>query len=298
MTRMGIVARGACIGLALSLVAACGGADSAPIAGGGGSGGGPTSTPTPTPTSGVSFANSPFGLGQTTPQQFAVLGSNVAARDTDWGLSPDPSRLDTAFPFGIRVVTPDDFRLSIGSLGEGTMTLNGASGIDQNGKITLLGFNALGGIGTLVILLDADGAPLKSVASGYWSKMVRPADPYPYDSVVFLYGIPTPAEALPQTGGADYRSIQSGLVLHVDFETRAVTGTAAGENGTTYALRNVLLSADRTTYTGEVVSADGNVAGVIDGRFAGTGAAEMMVRINYTVPEGHAAALIGLSRVS
>jgi hypothetical protein len=288
--------------LALASLAGCGGED-APRPGGSPASTAPTPTPTPTPTPATTTANqfsigkSPFSLGQTAPFSYAVLGFSVAGADGAWDYVIDPSSLDTTIALGFRLAAPDDLRLSIGNLGEASIQPNGGGGISHTGEIQNLGFNALGGSGSLNVQYGPKARVLANVANVFWARLARSSGNYPSDLVNLIYGVPTASASVPGSGTFTYASCCDSVSASIDvnFNSGAMIGSIPLDEKEQIALKDVVIGSDRSTFSGSVVT-PGGAKGTIEGRFAGPAAEDIMARVIYPVSGGRSAMLIGFTR--
>lgn len=291
-------AKGIIAATVLVALAGCGG-------GGGSSSGpapgpvasGPAPSPTPVPAPGAfSIAQSPFGLQQTQATQFHVLGIAFRATGGAWEDVADPATFDGAQPLGVRLVTTSDLRLAIGGLGEATMVPNGGGGVSPDGKIVALSFNAFGGSGSLSVLYGPEVIPLSSTAFLSHSRVSRASnDPFPLDNIMLVYGVPTPAAAVPSAGVERYGGPSATDAVEIDFATGRVTGQLQTEGGAIDIVDASLLP-DRTGFAGRVRGGGGQIDAAIEARFTGAGAREIMYRWIHPLRSGKPAGVGALLR--
>lgn len=245
----------------------------------------------PAPTPAPKFDTLPFALGQPGGYAFAVLGYKVASQAGPWENIPDPATFDTSVPIGFSHSGSGNFRLSIGGLGEGPVLPNGGGGITNPGNRTVqFGFNALGGSGSISEANDFAARPLTSTAQGYLSVTARPNQVLFADDYAFVYGVPTPASAVPTSGNAEYRTCCDGsfIGLRIDFADGILRVSSPVEG---LVFTDVRLGADRSTFAGQFTSPDGS--GTVEGRMTGPDGREMMMRLH--VP-GKSVQLVALRR--
>lgn len=243
----------------------------------------PTPAPTPTPTQAA------FGtLGQTSSQSYAVLSYSFGGTQGGFGINPDPTSFAVSNDLGLRLAAPSDLFLSVASLGEGKMVPNGASGTNSNLGLTLQGYNVLNGSVTLQLELGPGGnSTLKSTARGYWEGLDQPGATNPYRAFDFVYGIPTSAGAIPQTGTIAYSSFDKPVVT-IDFASKLISGSiTTGEEKApiTYVMSDGILAADGTfhaTLRASGISRDG----LIEGRLTGDAGQELMLRLTLPQADG------------
>jgi len=277
------------------LLAGCGGGES------GNSGAAPSAsgpTPTPTTTGGLpnNLSQTPFLFGQSTPQQFTVFGFMVAAQGGAWEDVPDPASLNDTIDLGARMPAANSLALRIGSYGEGTITLNGGGGYSQSG-VTQIGFNVLGGSGSLAVAYGPSSQPLASVAIGSWTRVARNSGEFPLDQVSFVYGLPAVASQVPAAGIREYVSAEGAPGVTIDFASRAVTGNIKLADKS-YAFADCTLPSGQTGLSCRLVPADGSAEGRLDVQLAGTGARELLGRAVVAAAAGKAEVLLALGSKS
>lgn len=256
----------------------------------------PTPTPAPAPVPPpFTFERSPFLLQQSAPISFAVLGYSFRSASGGFDNIADPASIDGSTPLGLRLVSRSDVRFALMNV-EGQAMPNGGGGVGVDGQITQLGFNALQGAGSFSLLLGPAGRALTSTALLYWSRVDRPADAYPMQEVILVYGVPTPASEVPGSGVVRYGGSAAQDTVAVDFGAGTVTGSFVADNGSVVTLRGVL-SADRGGFTGPVTSADGQIDTTLEARFTGPGAAEIMYRWVHPLGSRRPARVGGLIRI-
>lgn len=266
---------------AMLLLAACGGEDAA-RPGEPTSGGTPAPTSTPTPPAGT------FGaLGQTQPTSFATLGFSYRERNGPMGGPPVPGTLDLAYSTGLQLRTADLLFLNLPGFGEGPLAGTGGSGTDANGQQNYRSYSFLGGQAFLQsATFGFEGNTplyLRHTGTGGWYGPFDTSSESHFVSY-FVYGVATGPAAMPTRGTAEYEGQSRGTVtLSVDFGARTVAGTFSTGTSSSPALslRNVVFTGDGTTFAGEVVDANGNVVGEVQGRFTGQDASELMVRLTH-----------------
>lgn len=277
------------------VLAGCGGSGSStnnpvPVASG---------TPTPSSTapgpSTSDFSQTPFLLGQSAPQQFAVFGFLVAARGGPWEDVTDPSSLDDAIDIGFRIPTPDKLSLRVGSYGEGTLVRNGANGTSPSFGLVQLGFDVLQGTGSLNVAFGPDGRPLTSVAVGFWQRIARNTGEFPFDDVSFVYGVPTAPAGVPATGTVDYATAEAGQAISIDFASRSVTGSIPLAEGT-YTITDCSLAAGQSAFSCRLVPGNGSAEGRIDAQLAGPDARELVGKASVSTATGKVAVLLAMGR--
>lgn len=278
-----------CTAMALA-IAGCGGS------GGGsppGDGGGviitppPTSTPAPPPPQ----ATPAFGaLGQTTTQSFAVLGFTYGGQETGFGINPDLSSYDPKAAIGLRLVAPSQLVLTIAGVGEGPLGGSLSTGTDTKGRLVLVGYSIFGGGAALQLAnIGVPDSYLSSTGLGSWEGPSPPGARHPFSGAMFVYGVPTAPQDVPQGGTAifDTTDLQT---LSVDFTARTVSGTikvsVSASETKLYSLRDVVLSADGTQFSGRLTTGDPALEGSFEGRFTGPLAREMMVRYHFPSANG------------
>ena len=202
---------------------------------------------------------------------------------------------DGAQPLGVRLVTTSDLRLAIGGLGQATMMPNGGGGVSPDG-IVALSFNALGGGGSLSVLYGSEAIPLRSTAFLYYSRVSRASnDPFPLDNIMLVYGVPTPAAAVPSAGVERYGGPSATDAVEIDFATGRVTGQLQTEGGVIDVVDASLLP-DRTGFAGRVRGGGGQIDAAIEARFTGVGAREIMYRWIHPLGSGKPAGVGALLR--
>jgi hypothetical protein len=242
----------------------------------------PPNVPQPTPPA--------FGaLGQTTSQQFAVLGFAFDGADAGFGYTQDTASLDFRSAVGLRLLAPSQLFLTIPSYGEAMLVANGGSGTDGQGRTLSLSYSTLGG-GASLSVADAGGTRgyLQSTGFGSWVSGFRAGLQFPYRVVSFVYGVPTKPGDVPTSGTLIYdSSYPDDQPFTVDFGARTVSGTIlvhTEEDTRTYSIRDVVFTADGTSFQGRLTTGNAALDGSIEGRFNGPAASEMMGR--YQVPSG------------
>jgi hypothetical protein len=251
----------------------------------------PSPTPAPPPSATPTPPASPFGaLGQTQSREFITLGFSYRAADGGLGYSPDPNSYATDRPVGLRYVAQTQrLWLAIGGFGEGIMTPNGSGGFDGQGRTTQLGYSVLSGTVDLGAPSHPGGGYLSSTGWGSWVSQFSGGSAFPYLLVEFVYGVPTSVGNMPQSGTGTYEPFSLAPRLTVDFAARTVTGSITlGEapNATVFTLQDVKFTPDGTGFSGRAVSADPARDAVIDGRFTGPNANEMMARFVVSSNQG------------
>jgi hypothetical protein len=278
--------RDALTGAGLILLAGCGGGGSSPAPAPT-----PSPTPTPTPTPGPSpvLGNPSFGtLGVTTAQAFTTLAHSYRAAEGGWLVVPNRTTFNFAPDFSFRLVPPNDLFLRIATIGEGRLIFNGSGGT-SGGVVTEAGFHVLGGSITLR-RPGVEGSLLDYTMEAYFSRF-EAVTPDPYFVLGFAYGLTTAPNAAPAAGIASYVTSWGGT-LQIDFSARTVSGAIrAAFYGptTTYTLRDTVLNAERTRFSGWLVPGDGAPDSPFEAILTGpTGqefAARVILRSNSAEPD-------------
>jgi hypothetical protein len=234
-----------------------------------------------------------FGaLGQTSSQQFAVLGFAYRGQDAGFGYRPDPTSVEPDVAVALRFLAPSQLLLTIPGLGEGALLPSGASGADFQGRLNYLGYLALGGNSHLTLPL-AKGATTYLTSTGFGSWVSPPENSpqsYPFRLIEFVYGVPTRPDDVPASGSATYESSDANIgPIVVDFAARRVTGTiaAGGTESRAYSIRDVVFTPDGTGFQARLTTGDPTLEGSIDVRFTGTAAIELMGRYRAPGMEGN-----------
>ena len=159
-----------------------------------------------------------------------------------------------------------------------------AGGSVVDGERASAAFKALGGVLWVYRVYRGPNQPFDHVLEAYFTSAPDTARPDPYLMATFAYGTPTAMNALPVAGMFSYTAYAlSERTLTVDFGARTVAGSLDfGNNGVrTYELTDVVLSADRTRFSGRLVPPDGSHEGQIDGLFMGPTGAEVAMRVSF-----------------
>lgn len=283
----GISRRETLAGAGLVLLAGCGGGDSAGSATSVGSAPAPTPTPTPTPPAPPpppppATEVGAFGtLGLNTSQVFATLGNGQRGKGSGWDFIPEPGSVTTRPGHTMRFAAPASLLFSVPGLGEGQLVPRDNSGGFLNGIRTSADFNVLGGIVTLSRAIVVERL-LNYVMLGYFVSAPSANQSQSNLLVEFGYGLRTPANALPSSGTAEYRTTsEAGLSIRANYSDRTVTGTVPFYvNGPTQAseLRDVAISADGTGFSGRLIPPDGSAEGTIEGFFMGPAGEELLAQ--------------------
>jgi len=296
----GIAGRALLIAGLTMAVAGCGGSSG----GGTGSSGSIIQTPAPTPTSTEPPVSGPgvtpptgsasFPLGLTQASDFPTLSWLF---QTNANAEPNPS---DRVEYGYRGGQDWDVRLPGGARSALTVYPT-ETGPDFNGAF----FNSLGGHSLYMLtpgLLNPVMA-LESTSAGYWGWSSFNGATAGRTGGVLAYGVPTLAGDVPATGSARYSlfgfaaarpSGTSGIsrilmfrgTVDVDFSARSFIGDfgARVPNYSLTALPGIFTfaqidaSADRTAFTGRLSPAQDPGDTMVEGRFAGPQARELMMR--------------------
>jgi len=265
------------------LLAGCGGEDStsgtgtigAPL-------GGSTQTPTPTSASPI------FGaLGQTTPQSFTTLSFSLLGQNGPMDIVTDLSTLDRDFIVGLRLDASRKLVMTVGGVGEGTLFENGGRMTGPPCDLLGMGFAAPGGTAWLERGRKNNGDCLSYTATGSWVSTFGTSGNSKFDYKVgyFVYGIPAPSTGIPSAGKATFKAgTYYGVELveiEIDFASRMAVGTIQVGNGSvsdpdTYSLQPVALSADGTSFAGQLIGPDGQSGGEFVGQLTGPHGEEIM----------------------
>lgn len=234
----------------------------------------PAPAPTPTPTAPPPLpAVGSFGtLGATASQAFATLGNSQRGKGGGWDFVAEAGTLTAQTGHTIRFAAPSSLLLMVPGLGEGELVPRDNSGGQLNGERTGALFNVLGGILSLSRPIVA-GRLQQYVMQGYFASAPFANSTQSNLMLEFLYGIPTPPNAVPASGTADYQTIYTEkATFRADYGAKSITGTIPFYvNGPTLAseFRDVTISADGTRFSGRLIPPDGSAEGTIQGIFLG-----------------------------
>lgn len=289
-------------GAGLILLMGCGG-------GGGSSpptGSGPTPMPTPTPTPSPTPSAPPpdigsFGtLGVTTSQSFATLGNSQQGNGSGWDFVGVPGSLSAQPGHAIRFAAPSSLLLMIPGFGEGELVPRGSSDVIFNGELIAAYFDVLNGMLTLSRPVVADRLQ-RYVMQGYFVSDPEAGSTEANLIVAFSYGIPTPPNALPTSGSAQYQTTftESRFSFSADYSSNGITGAVPFYvNGPALVseFRDVIISEDGTGFSGRLIPPDGSAEGTVQGRFMGPTGEEFIAQA--VIRAGQSILLFSGSRTS
>ncbi|MEO6154068.1 MAG: hypothetical protein ABIT09_03775 [Croceibacterium sp.] len=224
-----------------------------------------------------------FGtLGATTSQAFATIGNSQRGRGGGWDFVPEAGTLTTQPGHAIRFAVPSSLLLMVPGLGEGELVPRDNSGGSFNGERAGANFNVLGGI--LGLSRPVVGERLQQyVMQGYFTSAPNANSTQTNLLLEFGYGLPTPFNALPVSGAADYQMTfnEKGFTFRADYGAKSITGTIPFYvNGPTAVseFRDVRISADGTNFSGRLIPPDGSEEGTVQGLFMGPTGQEFLAQ--------------------
>jgi hypothetical protein len=230
----------------------------------------------------------------------------VAYRGVEVGgfgdLAIDPATVDPNIGISFRYMAPSQLLLAIPGYGEGQLALGGGGGTDDRGRTHSLLYRVFGGHAALSLVRRPNGDYLTHSALGSWLGPFSSGQRFPYPVAAFAYGVATAANQVPRNGAGTYEGRIEGSAalssanedvlsyyagtarLNVDFAGRTVSGTIDidGENANsprrTYTLTQTVFAGDGSGFQGRLMRDGGQVDGIIDGKFTGPAAEEIIVR--------------------
>ncbi|QGN54962.1 hypothetical protein [Novosphingobium sp. Gsoil 351] len=221
-------------------------------------------------------------MSATTSQAFSTLGNLQAGKGSGWDFVYEAGTLATHPGHAIRFAAPSSLLLMVPGLGEGELVPRNNSGAIVNGQRAEAYFNVLGGI--LDLSRPMVGERLQQyVMQGYFASSPNANSTESNLMLAFGYGIPTPPNALPTSGAADYQMVftEKGFTFRADYGAKIITGTIPYYvNGPTLAseLRDVTISADGASFSGRLIPPDGSGEGLLQGLFMGPTGEEFLAQ--------------------